>query len=79
MKPNLHLKLFALAILLPILTSFAQEPVNPNGKFATVNGAKIYYEEYGQGEPLFLLHGFSGTTSAWSAFIPEYAKKIWWH
>lgn len=27
------------------------------GRFATANGVKLYYETYGQGEPLLLLHG----------------------
>ncbi|MCR8666202.1 alpha/beta hydrolase [Aestuariibaculum sp. M13] len=27
------------------------------GKFVKINGAKIYYEEYGKGEPLLLIHG----------------------
>lgn len=27
------------------------------GKYADINGAKIYYEEYGEGEPLLLIHG----------------------
>ncbi|MCF6332996.1 MAG: alpha/beta hydrolase [Draconibacterium sp.] len=27
------------------------------GKYVKINGAKIYFEEYGQGEPLFLIHG----------------------
>ena len=26
-------------------------------KFVTINGAKIYYEEYGEGEPLLIIHG----------------------
>ncbi|MEJ1239246.1 alpha/beta hydrolase [Chryseolinea sp. T2] len=52
----------------------AQEPVSPKGKFANINGAKIYYEEHGQGEPLILLHGFGRTASDWQAFIPEFSK-----
>lgn len=64
---------FVLVIL--VSTSFAQESPGANGKFATVNGAKIYYEEYGEGEPLFLLHGFFGNASVWKPFIAEYAKK----
>jgi pimeloyl-ACP methyl ester carboxylesterase len=27
------------------------------GKYVEINGAKMYYEEYGKGEPLLLIHG----------------------
>ena len=27
------------------------------GKYVEINGAKIYYEEYGKGEPLLIIHG----------------------
>lgn len=54
--------------------SFAQLPISKNGKFIEVNKAKIYYEEYGQGEPLFLLHGFLGTTEDWKGLTEEYSK-----
>ena len=30
------------------------------GKYAMVNGIKMYYEEYGSGEPMFLIHGNGG-------------------
>lgn len=74
MKKNLLAILSAIAILLTFTSIQAQEPVSPNGKFTTVNGAKIYYEEYGQGEPLILLHGFGRTASDWKPFIPEFSK-----
>ena len=63
------------ATLLSVITVDAQEPVASNGKFVTVNGAKIYYEEYGQGEPLILLHGFGRTLADWKPFIPEFSKQ----
>jgi pimeloyl-ACP methyl ester carboxylesterase len=53
----------------------AQTPVASNGKFVEVNGAKIYFEEYGQGEPLILLHGFGRTLEDWKPYIPEFSKK----
>ena len=53
----------------------AQELMGPNGKFTTVNGAQIYYEEYGKGEPLLLLHGFGRTASDWKLIIPELSKQ----
>ncbi|MFI5407229.1 MAG: alpha/beta fold hydrolase [Nitrososphaerales archaeon] len=53
----------------------AQEAVSSNGKFATINGMKIYYEESGQGMPVILLHHFFATASQWKSYIPELAKK----
>jgi pimeloyl-ACP methyl ester carboxylesterase len=47
-----------------------------NGKEVTINGKKIYYEEYGQGTPLILLSG-GGLTRSIKDFeycIPELAK-----
>ena len=44
------------------------------GKYATVNGIKIYYEEYGQGEPLLLLHGNSESINSFRLQIPELSK-----
>ena len=40
-------------------------------QFANVNGIKICYEVLGEGEPLFLLHGFGVTKEQWiGQFIP---------
>ena len=44
------------------------------GKYASVNGIKIYYEEYGQGEPLLLLHGNSESIQSFRLQIPEFSK-----
>jgi pimeloyl-ACP methyl ester carboxylesterase len=53
----------------------AQEAVSSNGKFATINGLKIYYEESGRGVPVILLHHFFATASQWKSYVPELAKK----
>jgi pimeloyl-ACP methyl ester carboxylesterase len=53
----------------------AQESVSPNGKLATINGLKIYYEESGKGIPVILLHHFFATASQWKTYVPELAKK----
>lgn len=36
---------------------------------ASVNGIDMYYEIYGQGPPLILLHGFTLTASMWKRYI----------
>lgn len=41
------------------------------GKTVLVNGQEIYFEIRGTGEPLLLLHGFSGTSQDW---IPSLDK-----
>lgn len=33
-------------------------PTNRQGQFADVNGARLFYESSGQGEPIILLHGY---------------------
>ena len=45
------------------------------GKFADVNGIKLYYEIYGSGPPLVVLHGNGGSISSATAFYPELMKK----
>lgn len=45
------------------------------GKIANVNGIRIYYEEYGKGTPLLLLHGNSCSISLFEKQIPEFSKK----
>ncbi len=48
---------------------------NPaSGKYADVNDIKVYYEVYGEGEPLLLLHGNSGSIESFIYQIPELSK-----
>ena len=65
---------FTIAFLFIVCGARGQEPVTQNGKFATVKGLKLYYEESGKGTPLLLLHNFFATTSHWQPFIPQFSK-----
>jgi pimeloyl-ACP methyl ester carboxylesterase len=44
------------------------------GHYATVNGVKLYYEIYGEGEPLVLLHGNGGNIAAMKNQIAYFAR-----
>ncbi len=46
------------------------------GKYATINGNKIYYEEYGEGEPLLLLHGALESIRNYEKQIPALSKSF---
>lgn len=41
-----------------------------NGNFLNIRGTKLYYEEYGKGMPVILLHGGFGSISDFKKFIP---------
>lgn len=43
------------------------------GHFATVNGFQMYYEIYGEGSPLVLLHNFTGSTLFWQPYLADLA------
>ena len=47
---------------------------NKSGKYIDIKDAKIYYEEYGQGEPLLFLHGNNGSSEDFYQQIPFLAK-----
>lgn len=44
------------------------------GSYADVNDIRIYYESYGEGEPLLLLHGNGGSIENFIYQIPELSK-----
>ncbi|MBB2149061.1 alpha/beta fold hydrolase [Pedobacter gandavensis] len=45
------------------------------GKYATINGIKLYYEIYGQGEPLLLLHGNNSSIGSFDNQLDVLSKK----
>lgn len=59
--------------LIAIAQAKAQEPASDHGRFIEINGATLYYEEYGEGKPLLLLHGFGRTATDWHPFINDFA------
>jgi len=47
-------------------------PAQPPGRVETLNGVQLYFEVHGTGEPLLLLHGFSGSSQDWMASATEW-------
>lgn len=70
-------KTLIIALLLLSQTLFAQVPYGSNnGKYVTIKGAKVYYEEYGKGTPLLLLHGGFGSIKDYKNVIGPLAKNF---
>ncbi|MEE1943506.1 alpha/beta hydrolase [Pedobacter sp. KR3-3] len=45
------------------------------GNYAKIRGMNMYYETYGEGKPLLIIHGNSGSIGDFSKQIPYFAKK----
>ena len=73
------MKLKLLLLLLAIFISkngIAQIKYDSNnGKYLTIRGTKLYYEEYGKGTPLLLLHGGLGNIIDFKKCFPTLSKK----
>jgi pimeloyl-ACP methyl ester carboxylesterase len=78
---NLLKKRNPLKSMLLIAITFAASRANgqqikpSNSGYASVNGIKVYYEVYGEGRPIVLLHGaFYTIEMNWGQLIPELSK-----
>lgn len=45
-----------------------------SGSYANVNGVKLYYEIYGTGQPLVLLHNFTASHQVWKTWLDSLSQ-----
>src|SRR5882757_4491458 len=58
-----------------VFQSNGQQAKPAGSGYALVNGIKVYYEVYGEGRPIVLLHGAFYTIGLnWAKLIPELSK-----
>jgi pimeloyl-ACP methyl ester carboxylesterase len=69
-------RLILLIAIMFIRSSSSGQQIKPsNSGYAPVNGINVYYEVYGEGRPLVLLHGAFYTIDLnWGQLIPELSK-----
>ncbi len=77
MNRDLQSKIIVLSIFLSI--SFSSRPssaqTSPEEKIVPINGMQMNYVIRGQGDPLVLLHGFTGSNQTWNPVVDEFAKE----
>jgi pimeloyl-ACP methyl ester carboxylesterase len=56
------------------LLALSAQAVLAQGKYAQVNGLKMYYEVHGTGKPLVVLHGAFGTAEGWAPLLAGLTK-----
>lgn len=56
-------------------TPYVPKQTTSCGHTVQINDNEIYYEEYGVGKPLVLLHGFGGCTQNWHPFTAKLSER----
>ncbi len=70
------IKLLLIAIIMTVAAISHAQKIKPNESgYAPANGTKVYYEVYGEGKPIILIHGAYYTIDLnWGQLMPELAK-----
>ncbi len=63
---------FLFLIFFITMNGYSQNP--KQAETIELNGLQTYFEVYGNGSPLFLLHGFTQSSQSWIPFIEEYSN-----
>lgn len=64
------------SVFIFLLSSIIVVGQTPNkAESVLVNGKSIYYEVYGEGEPLILLHGYTQSSQSWKTYVKDYEKE----
>jgi pimeloyl-ACP methyl ester carboxylesterase len=73
---NILQPLLIVALLFCTISQSSGQQLKPAASgYAPVNGIKVYYEVYGEGRPVVLLHGaFMTIEENWGQIIPELSK-----
>ena len=76
LKTNSLKSILLIAIIMSTAFQSNGQQIKPsNSGYAPVNGIKVYYEVYGEGKPIILLHGaFYTIEMNWGQLIPELSK-----
>jgi len=70
--PSAHV---AAALALMLVAAFSPLSAQGRGRYASVNGLRMYYEIHGTGRPLVLLHGGGSTiTTTFGGILPALAR-----
>ncbi len=55
--------------------TYAPKHTTTRGHSVQISNIEMYYEEYGVGKPLVLLHGFGGCTQNWHPFTAKLSER----
>lgn len=66
------MKIYTTLLIIIISSALCSSQTPKKVEMALINGKNIYYEVYGSGEPLFLLHGYTLSSRHWLPYIDDF-------
>lgn len=69
------MKKYIIPFILLLMPNYSHSQTLKNSELVSVNGKNIYYESYGEGYPLLLLHGYSLSSTSWAPYVPDFSKE----
>ena len=69
------MKKYTIPLILMLISSnsYTQNPIKT--ETVEVNGKQLYYEIYGEGDPLILLHGYSLSSKSWIPYVSDFERE----
>lgn len=66
---------FTTVIIFLLMSTTVLSQTPKKSESVLVNGKNLYYEIYGEGKPLFLLHGYTQSSKSWKPYVKDYEKE----
>ena len=57
------------------MSTIAVSQIPKKSESVSINGKILFYEIYGEGKPLFLLHGYTQSSKSWKTYVGDYEKE----
>ncbi len=68
------MKKYTILIIIILISTNLFSQIPKKSEAVLINGKIIYYEIYGQGKPLFLLHGYTLSSKSWIPYVNDFDK-----
>jgi pimeloyl-ACP methyl ester carboxylesterase len=66
---------FTTIIIFLLISTTVLSQTPKKSESVLINGKNIYYEVYGEGKSLFLLHGYTLSSKSWKSYVKDFEKE----
>ncbi|MBO3697449.1 alpha/beta fold hydrolase [Roseivirga sp. E12] len=67
------MRLLTTLLILTLMSTLSLAQTPRKSEHVSVNGKQLYYEVYGNGKPLIMLHGYSLSSTHWKPYVEDFS------